>query len=230
MKRFYNDVEVNEEAGNYIIRLDGKQVKTPAGYDLALPSAAAAGLVEREFSAQKQDINPMTMPITRIVNTVIDGIKADPQPILEDILRMLSHDALFYRACAPVALALKQAQCWDSLLDEIAQLTGAEFETTVELSYVAQPAVSIKLISGFLRQFTSPFAIGSLHVMASLLSSVLLALLLATKKITLLQAWQAANIEENWTNEKWGSDELASQARDENYKQLEASYALLQAL
>ena len=89
-KRFYKAVTVEREADGFSVRLDGKPVKTPSGKTVVLPTERAAQLVADEFAAQGERIDPLTMPVTRLVNTAIDGVATDPQAVLEDILRFSS--------------------------------------------------------------------------------------------------------------------------------------------
>src|SRR5687768_13595973 len=71
-KRFYTDVTVEPEGQGFAIRLDGKPVRTPTKNWLTLPTAALAELVAAEWRAQKDLIDPLTMPVTRLANTAID--------------------------------------------------------------------------------------------------------------------------------------------------------------
>ncbi|MHC2479566.1 chaperone required for assembly of F1-ATPase [Rhizobium leguminosarum] len=86
-KRFYTGVSVAEHEGGFAITLDGKMVRTPARQVLAVPTEALAQLVAAEWQAQGEEINPVSMPVTRLVNTALDGVAANAQAIFEDILR-----------------------------------------------------------------------------------------------------------------------------------------------
>ena len=103
-KRFYEKAGVEKEAEGWSVRLDGKPVRTPGRAPLALPTLAAAELVAQEFAAQRDVIDPVSMPVLRLVNTAIDGVATDPQAVVEDILRYASSDLLLYRADAPQVL------------------------------------------------------------------------------------------------------------------------------
>ena len=97
-KRFYKDVAVAEGEGGFVVKLDGKAVRTPGKALLVLPVESAAQLVAREFDAQGETLDLASMPVYRLVNTAIDGVASDPQAVLEDILRYSSSDLLCYRA------------------------------------------------------------------------------------------------------------------------------------
>ncbi len=100
-KRFYNAVSVVPADEKFAVHLDGKPVRTPAKALLALPTEKAASLVAGEFEAQEDVIDPVVMPVMRLVNTALDGVAADPQAVLEDILRFArQRHAVLPRGCA----------------------------------------------------------------------------------------------------------------------------------
>ena len=73
-KRFYKDVDVSESEGGWQVLLDGRPLRTPGRAVVALPTRAAAELVAREYAAQQEFVDPRLMPVTRLVNTAIDGV------------------------------------------------------------------------------------------------------------------------------------------------------------
>src|SRR3954465_2358278 len=70
-KRFYKEVGVTEAESGFAITLDGKPIRTPSGRQVVIPSRALADAVAVESADQKETINPMTMPLTRIANSVV---------------------------------------------------------------------------------------------------------------------------------------------------------------
>src|SRR5260221_7318863 len=73
-RRFYAQAAVAPRNGRFIVTLDGKPVHTPRRELLALPTLAAAEAVSGEWAAQAETIDPAKMPMTRIVNSAIDGV------------------------------------------------------------------------------------------------------------------------------------------------------------
>ena len=137
-KRFYKEAGVEKEAEGWSVRLDGKPVRTPGRAPLALPTLAAAELVAQEFAAQRDVIDPVSMPVLRLVNTAIDGVATDPQAVVEDILRYASSDLLLYRADAPQVLVDRQAELWDPVLDWVRAAIGARFFLAEGVMHVEQ--------------------------------------------------------------------------------------------
>ncbi len=104
-KRFYSAVDVARgDDGQHIVTLDGKPVRTPARGPLAFASEPLARLVASEWEAQSEVIDPGTMPVTRLVNTALDGVARDPDAVAEDMARYAGSDMLCYRADTPVEL------------------------------------------------------------------------------------------------------------------------------
>ncbi len=104
-KRFYKEVAVkDEEGGGASLLLDGKPVRTPGKAALALPARALAEAIAAEWRAQGERIDPSTMPLTRLANSAIDGVKGREQAVIDDIARHAGSDLLCYRAEGPEGL------------------------------------------------------------------------------------------------------------------------------
>ena len=59
--------------------LDGRPVKTPARRSLAAPFRTVAEALAEEWEGQRSAIDPAAMPLTRLVNSIVDGVAA-PHP------------------------------------------------------------------------------------------------------------------------------------------------------
>jgi chaperone required for assembly of F1-ATPase len=79
------------------------------------------------------------MPLTRLVNTVLDGVRATRDDVVAAILRFGENDLLSYRAETPAELAKRQRQ-WDEHLDWLAGRHGARLAVTSGVGHVEQPA------------------------------------------------------------------------------------------
>lgn len=229
-KRFYKDVTVGAYAeGGFAVLLDGKQVNTPLRNKLVLPTEAAAQIVADEFARQDTYIDPKDMPATRLVNTAIDGVAAETQAVLEEILRFAGTDLLCYRADSPKELVERQRENWDPILDWAATL-GANFEVTEGLMHVAQPREALAAFGAHLRMVTDPIALASLHVMTTLCGSAITGLALFKGAIDVDTAWKAAHVDEDWTIEQWGDDEEAQARRVWREKEIRAADVIVKAL
>lgn len=229
-KRFYRHASIVAGDDGFAVELDGKPVRTPGKNLLALPSEAAAALVASEFEAQKDVIDPMTMPVLRLVNTAMDGVACDPQAVLEDILRFASTDMLCYRAGAPQGLVERQNGSWDPVLDWVRTMIGARFDLAEGVMHVEQPRESIAVLGAWLARRADPFRLACLHVMTALTGSALLALAVEAGGLDADAAWLAAHVDEDWQVEQWGQDAEALARRGLRHRDFMAARDLLQAI
>ncbi|MCB1512577.1 MAG: ATPase, partial [Hyphomicrobiaceae bacterium] len=73
-KRFYTAAEVVEHGEKFGIALDKRPVRTPGKALLSVADRRLAQAMAAEWEAQRDVIDAATMPLTRIVNTAIDGV------------------------------------------------------------------------------------------------------------------------------------------------------------
>lgn len=229
-KRFYKDVTVALVEGGHAVLIDGKPAKTPGRNPLVLPTEAAAAMVAAEYDAQVDVVDPVTMPVTRLANTAIDGVAQDPQAVLEDMLRFASTDLVCYRADAPERLVARQAETWDPVLDWIQSRYGARFVLAEGVMHVAQPREAIAILGASLATRAEPFRLATVHVMTTLMGSALLALAVEGEGLTADEAWRAAHLDEDWNIELWGEDAEAMARRTARAVDFNASAKLLSAL
>lgn len=230
-RRFYRDVTVAEtEDARFSVMLDGKPALTPGRNLLVLPTRAAAQLVAGELSAQRETLDPLTLPTTRLANTTIDGVATDPQAVLEDVLRYASSDLLCYRADAPQELVARQEEVWDPVLDWARSVLGARFILSQGVVHVEQPRETIAALGVYLKQRVEPFRLACLHVMTTLTGSAVLALAVEAGILPPAEAWAAAHVDEDWNVRQWGEDAEASAKRALREREMMAAARLLAAL
>ena len=230
-RRFYETVSVAQAGeGGFAVHLDGKPVRTPAKMLLALPTERAALLVADEFAAQEEVIDPVAMPVMRLVNTALDGVANEPQAVLEDILRFASSDMLCYRADTPQGLVESQNRHWDPVLDWARSALGARFNLAEGVIHVEQPRESIAVLGVHLARRAGPMRLAALHLMTSLTGSALLALAVEAGALEPEKAWLAAHVDEDWQIAQWGQDAEAVARRNARLRDFSAAVRLLDAL
>lgn len=229
-KRFYTDVSVAQGDGGHAIHLDGRPVRTPAKNPLVVPTASLADLMRVEWDAQVEHIDPMTMPVTKLVNTAIDGVAIDPQAVFEDILRFSSSDLLCYRADGPDELVARQSERWDPLIDWAANDLGARFILIEGIMPQDQPREAIAAFAVTLRKYDTPIELACLHTVTTLTGSAILALAFAEDRLSVDDVWLLAHLDEDWTDEHWGVDPEAQLRRAKRQEELQASAAAFHSL
>ena len=212
-KRFYKEARVEERDGLFSLTLDGRPAKTPGRQALAVPSRGLAEALAEEWAAQGQEIDPSTMPVTRIVNSAIDGVAPRRAEVVDDLVRYAGSDLVYYRAGEPERLARAQEAAWSPVLDWARDSHGARFTLAEGIMHVAQPDEAVSAIRGAVEQVGSPFALAALHVMTTLSGSVLIALAHAAGRLDLDEAWAAAHVDELFQESVWGEDYEAMERR-----------------
>src|SRR5947209_5547419 len=86
-KRFYKDVRVVEADGGFAVTLDGKPIKTPSGRTVTAPVRAIADAIAEEWRTQQETIDPLTMPLTRFANSVVESVVDRVSLVRDDVAK-----------------------------------------------------------------------------------------------------------------------------------------------
>jgi len=204
VKRFYKSVAVDETPDGFRFLLDGKPVRTPARRPLLLPTYALADAVAREWRVQKDEMKPAAMPLTRLVNTVLDGVRDTREEVISVILRFGENDLLSYRTEAPAELVTRQLQ-WNAYLDWASDHHGARLAVTSGIQHVTQSAETLAALRRAVTAH-SDFDLAALHVLASVTGSLVLGLAVLDGRLTSEEAFALSRLDEAYQAERWGSD------------------------
>lgn len=227
-KRFYASAGVVGAEGGFAITLDGKPIRTPSGRIVIVPIRALADKVAAEWEAQREVIDPLTMPLTRFANSVVESVVDRASLVRDDVAKYLHTDLLFYRAGHPEALVEREARHWDGLLYWVADTFGAHFILAEGIAPVRQPEQAVEAARAALP--LEPWSIAAMHVVTTLTGSALLALALRYGRLDPDQVWAAAHVEEDWNAEHWGTDEEAAARRAARHVDFRAAAEILKAL
>lgn len=224
-RRFYREATAGAAGGGCEILLDGRPARTPAGKRLAAPTEALARSLAREWESQNDFVDPARMPLTRLANSILDGVAGAIAQVTDETAKYLGSDLVFYRAGAPEGLVARQSQHWDPLLDWARQEWGARFVLAQGVVHVAQPAEALAAASAAIPR--DPWRLGAVHGATTLTGSALIALALAHGRLSAQAAWQAAHVDEDWNMDQWGGDELALKRRAFRLREMEAAATVL---
>ena len=224
-RRFYHEAAVRGDAAPFGIVLDGRPIRTPARRALAAPRLPLAEAIAAEWRAQAEFIDPAAMPLTRLANTIIDGVAAAQDEVAGDIASYLGSDLVCYRAAAPAGLVARQARHWDPILAWAEATLGASFAIGQGIIHVPQPADAIARARAAIPR--EAWRLGALHAVTTLTGSALVALALARGDVGLDAAWAAAHVDEDWNMEFWGRDELALERRAYRFAEMQAAARVL---
>jgi chaperone required for assembly of F1-ATPase len=226
-RRFYERAEIEGGDGEFRIVLDGRPVKTPARRPLAAPTQVLAQAIAAEWEEQREVIDPARTPLTRLANSIIDGVAEASSQVAAEVARYLGSDLVFYRAGGPAGLVMRQSKAWDPVLAWARDVLGARFLLAEGLVYVTQSPEALAAASAAIPR--DHWRLGAVNSVTTLTGSALIALALAGGALSVDEAWTAAHVDEDWNMDFWGRDELALERRGYRFAEMQAAALVLRA-
>ena len=225
-RRFYQRAGVVEGEGGFSVVLDGRPVMTPARRRISGSNRALAQALAAEWEAQRELIDPANMPLTRLANTIIDGVVDNTDAVAAEVARYIGSDLVCYRAAGPAGLVERQAKAWDPVLAWADEALGARFALGEGMAFVAQPEAALAAARAAIPR--DPWRLGALHAVTTLTGSALIALGLLHGRLSMDEAWAAAHVDEDWNMEFWGKDAFALERRASRLAEMQAACRVLQ--
>ena len=202
MKRFYKQVSTDTSEVGWVIKLDNRTLRSPAGALLNLPSSDLAKAVAEEWMAQGETVNPASMPLFSLAVTVVDRVMLQQTPIINELACYGGNDLLCYWS-EDDDLAGRQQQKWQPWIT----WAGVEFHVNLRIAKGIMPVIQPD-ISGFEAPLKKldVWRLGVLHRAVSLGGSLVLGLGFVAGRLNADQLFTTAFLDELWQNEKWGRD------------------------
>ena len=227
-KRFYKSAHVELRDGLHTLLLDGRAAKTPARSVLAVPNLEVAHALAAEWNAQEEVVNPLKMPLTRLINSALDGVANEKEAVRVEIVRFSGSDLVCYRAERPDALVREQGEAWDPVLAFAKATFDADFHVVAGVMHKAQPPQTLTKIEAELARFEDALKLAALNVMTTLSGSALIALAVAHRHFDVETAFNAAHVDEDYQARVWGADDEALERRALRKRDFEiAAFVLL---
>lgn len=208
-KRFWKEAAVVEADGGHTVALDGRPVRTPAKSPLILPTRALADEVAREWDAQAEKIEPLTMPFTRAANAAVDKVTQQHAEVADMLASYGDSDLICYRAADPQGLVERQNVGWDPLVDWSATHLKAPLQVFVGVMHASQPKASLEVLARRVHAF-DPFQLTAFHDLVSLSGSLIMGFAVTEGRANAAEIWDTSRIDEVWQIEQWGEDDEAS--------------------
>lgn len=210
MKRFYRDATVRADAKGFAILLDGKSVRTPARNELIVPTAILAQAIAGEWRDQGEDIDPMSMPLTRLANVVIDGVVPRAQDLIDSIAGYAETDLICYWADYPNALTKRHAEQWLPWIRWAERRFGARLVAASGVMFQPQPDDAVVALKQAVSTY-DPWRLGPLHMLTTSSGSLILALAVAERELDVEEAFALSELDEAFQREYWGQDAEAAE-------------------
>jgi chaperone required for assembly of F1-ATPase len=209
MKRFWKEVSVEQSGGGWRVALDGRPLKTQGGAPQAVPTRALAELLAAEWSAQGEEIDPAGFPARDMADYAIDVVAPDPSATVAKILRYGETDTLCYRADPDEPLHRRQWAEWEPIVSAFEAREGVRLERVSGIVHRPQPPETVSRLKARLAAL-DPFALAALEVATALSASLCVGLSSLETDADPQRLWSAAELEETWQTELWGSDAEAA--------------------
>lgn len=212
MKRFWREVTLAEVAGGWQVLLDGRAVRTQGGTAQIVPGHPLAEALAAEWIAQGDVIDPQSFPMRDLVDLALDHVAPDPEAQAAKLMRYAETDTLLYRADPDEPLHRRQLEQWEPLVRTVEVRHAVTFERVSGIIHRPQPAATLAILHGVLRQ-QDAWRLAAVATLAPLAASLIVALNALDEGASAERLFAAANLEEDWQAEQWGSDAEAAQVR-----------------
>ncbi len=226
-KRFWKEVTVSPVEGGFSVMLDGRPVRTPTRRAFVVPKAALAEPIAEEWRSVGEFLDPAEMPLTRIVNSALEGVVDRLQETADDLAKYAGSDFLCYRATDPARLVERQNEAWDPLLEWAREHQGWQFNLTEGFMHVVQPPDTLHAVQAAARAITDPLELAALHIATTLTGSAILAFALRAGAFSSHEIWAAAHVDEDVQMAIWGADEEALARRARRWSEFQAAATFL---
>lgn len=224
-RRFYQKVGVRakradanagdkEQVQHFEVTLDGYPLKTPGtekAYRLPTRGLALAVALEWDQQVTYKGVEPTYMPITGMATIALDEIIFSRQSTIDRCLRYLATDTVCF--CFPDEeedrkLLRRQQKAWEPLLAWLRDDFGVLIAKPAHLlSTCENPPETLRKVAIILSEMDAFTLAGTLSLVLDL-KSVITALALVFRHITVEEACQASALEEMHQKAAWGHVDL----------------------
>lgn len=212
MKRVYKTVETASVTGGWTVMLDRRLMRTPAKNNMVLPTEPLAAAIAAEWDAQTDEIRPHQMPLTRLAATAIDRTTVQREAVVNEVANYAGTDLVCYRAEHPPALAARQEQAWQPLIDWAMSRYDAALSVTTGIIPTRQSAAALKAFATAVAALDN-FRLTGLANLTTACGSLVIALAVMEGRIDPEEAFAASQLDETFQIEAWGEDAEAMQRR-----------------
>ena len=228
--RFYKRVGVEKNDDGFVIKLDQYVLKTPDQKPadkriLLLPTQKAAELVAAEWDAQGDEVDPRTMPVTRLLNVAIARTPEARDELISEAQKYAGSDLLCYRSAETRLYLEHQIENWDPVLDWAAK-QGVVLKTTEGLEVIAQDPAALEVVGDYARGLDDIALTLFVHLLSTFGSTVL-AMAVMEGYLSPEEGFAKSRLDELWQIKYWGQDEFAQERTDAIAQEITALCRLL---
>jgi chaperone required for assembly of F1-ATPase len=211
-KRFWKTTSMVKGDSGWMVHLDQRPLKTPAGQPLVLTGEALTRHIHDEWDAQGDHIIPATMPMFRYAVTAVDRVTPQRDQVIDQMLDYTKNEMLCYRTPDQPELAEEQNRHWQPWLDWAQQSFHLTFEVAEGIMPISQPEASVKTAKTILSEMDD-FRLAGVFNLISISGSFVVGLAVSEGQLSPQNGYEIAFLEERWQAKQWGSDEDAENRR-----------------
>ena len=158
--------------------------------------------------------------LTKILISFADKLPHEKSIFVDELIKYLETDLLFYRVSSPSNLSVAQSEKWDKVIHIFDSIFQTSWNVSTNIMPLKQDSESIQKIKDYLISLD----ILNLQILTYLLKvtgSCIVTLLCNIKKLDAMEAWETVNLEELWYNKIYNDnkkkEELASQMAEVDF-------------
>lgn len=223
MKRVYATVAVEEDADGFLVRLDKRELRTPAGKPLRLPNQALAAALAAEWDAQTEEIRPHDMPLMQLTATALDVVGPQRETIIDGVAAYAGTDLVCYRAEYPASLVARQEATWGPLVAWVLTRYDAPLAVHAGVMPRPQPETTLAVLRRSIAA-ADDWRLTALQAATAAAGSVVIGLALLEGRLDAAAAFEAAELDGSFQIEKWGEDAEATARRARLRADLDAAH------
>lgn len=203
-RRFYRDVAVQGVDDGWIVRLDERALRSPAGRSFVMPTQQLAEVIAAEWRAQGERIDLQSMFNTRRAYGVLDRVVNAAVDLPGEVARYAETDLVCYLADAPAVLRDRQEAAWAPLREWAAE-RGFGLTPCAGIMPRPQSPASINAIRNYAFG-RDPFRLAGLAEGVALFGSAILGLAVEHGRLSAADAYELSRIDEAYQESQWGQD------------------------
>ena len=205
-EKYWKEVRKEEFKDNlFRIYLDETRLQSDQGNDIMISERLADEIV-REWSVDGKIDSIKNSFFTKFCFSATDCTEEERAAVLDRLVEYGNCDPICYIASEPAKLNLKQEKLYNPLIEWAEKCLSIKLNKASGLLFVEQPILNSIKIKNYVEDLDN-FQLTALHELTKCLGSLFTALALYNKFVSPDQAWEIANVEDNFRIEIWGEVE-----------------------
>ena len=178
---------------------------TKNGNKVCVPNENLIEILKLEFK-NYNILQYSKFSLTKILINYADKLPHEKSIFVDELIKYLETDLLFYRVSSPRNLSVSQNKKWDKIIHIFDSVFQTSWNLSTNIMPLKQDPDSIQKIKDYL----SSLDILNLHILTYLLKvtgSCIITVLCNIKKLDAMEAWETINLEELWYNKIYNDNE-----------------------